>query len=319
MESSCRRRFALIFALLLPLPLHAGSDIVFQNGFDPHYGFEVQTPDITVPPGGEASYCYYFHAPNTTTLGVKRWASTMATGMHHLILFATYDGSWNPSDRQPPGTLTQSPCGLGDGTGNAGWVYAAHDLSQELVLPTDDGLGTPLAVDVAAGQPLFLQMYILNVTDQPVTTSALLQADALAPGDAYTKTATYLTYNANISIAPNAVGATAQQTCATPVGAKFWWLSTRTHLHASSSQISDATSPLVVSSDWEHPAAATFGPPAFYAFSPAGLTYRCVYDNPGNMAIHDGESEATDEACIGIGYFFPATRPSLCFNNVGPL
>jgi hypothetical protein len=54
------------------------------------------------------------------------------------------------------------------------------------------------------------------------------------------------------------------------------------------------------------------------AFSSSGLTYDCVYDNPGNAIVVSGDSESTNESCIGIGYFFPATGPKLCVNNLGP-
>lgn len=300
-------------------PALAGSDFIFANGFEPHLGFEIATPDISVPAQTSATYCYYFRAPNSATLGVKRWASTMTAGVHHLILFATYDSSWNPSERQPAGSLTQVPCGFSEGGGNAAWIYAAHHPVEELVLPPDDGSGTPLAVEVAPSQPMFVQMYVRNEGSLPVNASALLTADALAPSVVYTKSATYLAANLTLSIPTPAAGFPAQQTCAVPVGAKFWWLSTRTHHFASESRIEDADSPLVVSTDWEHPAVMTFGTGAFYSFSGTGMTYRCTYDNPSGAPVHAGEDEESNEACIGIGYFFPADRPSLCINNLGPL
>src|SRR3982750_3688177 len=107
------------FLVAAASPAHAGSDLIFANGFEPHLGFVLATPDILVPAQTSATYCYYFRAPNTTTLGIRRWASSMSPGMHHLILFATYDSGWNPSERQPPGSLTQVPCGFSEGGGNA--------------------------------------------------------------------------------------------------------------------------------------------------------------------------------------------------------
>jgi hypothetical protein len=298
---------------------HAGSDLIFANGFEPHLGFELATPGIVVPAQTSATYCYYFRAPNTSTLGIKRWASTMSPGMHHLILFATYDSGWNPSERQPPGSLTQIPCGFSEGGGNAAWVFAAHDPLEELVLPTDDGSGTPLAVEVMPSQPMFVQMYVRNSGSTPLTASAVLTADALAPADTYTKSATYLAANLTFSIPAPAAGFPAQQTCAVPAAAKFWWFSTRTHHFATESRIEDAGSPLVVSTDWQHPASMTFDPPAFHSFPASGMTYRCTYDNPTGAPIHAGEDEESNEACIGVGYFFPAARPSLCINDLGPL
>jgi hypothetical protein len=319
MGTHVRERVVALLVAAAAAPVHAGSDLIFANGFDPHPGFEVATPDIVVPAQTSSTYCYYFRAPNTATLGIKRWASSMSPGMHHLILFATYDSAWNPSERQPPGTLAQIPCGFSEGGGNAAWVYAAHDPTEELLLPGDDGSGTPLAVEVVPSQPMFVQMYVRNDGSAAVTTSAVLTADALAPADAYTKSATYLAANLTLSIPSPTGGFPVQQTCAAPAGAKFWWLSTRTHHFASESRIEDAGSPLVVSTDWEHPASVTFNPPASYAFSASGMTYRCTYDNVSGAPVHGGEDEETQEACIGVGYFFPAARPMLCINDLGPL
>ena len=239
--------------------------------------------------------------------------------MHHLILYATYDSSWNPEERQPPGTLTQGSCGLFDGGGFAGWVYAAHQTGQELVLPPDDGAGSPVAVEVLPNQPLVLQMYIPNASVDPITASALVEAEALAPATEFTKTATYVTTNISLLIPPNAVGYTVEETCAAPPAVKFWWLSTRTHRFAISATLRDDATTLLVTTDWEHPTQATYDPPGFYAFSASGLTYQCIYNNPTGSTITSGESETSDEACMAIGYFFPATRPMLCIDSLGPL
>ena len=161
-------------------------------------------------------------------------------------------------------------------------------------------------------------MYVRNLGNTPLSASAVLTAEALAPTDAYTASATYVEANLTFSIPMQASGYGVQQTCATPVGAKFWRLSTRTHRFAIQSSILDAASPLVVSNDWQHPAIATYGPPTFYSFSPSGMTYRCIYNNPTGAPMHAGDSEDSNESCIGVGYFFPAPRPSLCIDNLGP-
>lgn len=313
-----RSRTGRLIGLFVPLVLASGalrageSDTVFRDGFEPP-GFEVQTPDIVVAPGVEGTWCYYFRTPNPDTLGIRRWASTMTPGMHHLILFTTTD------EVQPPGSLTQGPCAGGSGE-IPEWNYAAHDLAEELVLPADDGGGTPLAIEIAPDQAAFLQMHVVNDSAEPITVSASLVAEALAPGVDYTRTATYLTTNINLSIPPGAVGYTVEETCPTPDGVKFWWLSTRTHRFATLAEIRDADVQLVVSTDWEHPEVATFPPPDFHAFASGGLTYQCTYNNPTNVTINFGDSELTDENCIGIGYFFPANDGArFCVNSIGPL
>jgi hypothetical protein len=298
---------------------YAGEDEIFRSGFDPPPAILVQTPQIVVAAGDEQTYCYYFRAPAGGPLGVHRWHSGMAAGMHHLLLFATYDSSGNPIERQPPGTLTQSPCGIGDGGGIAAWLYAAHSPDQQLVFPADDGGGLPLAVEIGPNQPMFVQMHLLNPGTTALTTSAVVEGEAVAAATSYTKTATYLATNVSFSIPPAATGYSVERTCAVPVGARFWWFSTRTHHFAVQSKIRDGGSDLVVSNDWEHPAQYTPPGPAYFQFPPSGLTYQCTYDNPGPVTITSGESETMNEACIGIGYFFPATRAMFCINDVGPL
>ncbi|MEO5625490.1 MAG: hypothetical protein ABIQ70_05740, partial [Dokdonella sp.] len=142
MGSLRNRRFASAFAAFVfgSMSLLARADsIVFQDGFE--FGFQVLTPDIVVAPGEEATYCYYFHTPNTGTMGIRRWASTMSAGTHHMILYATFDSNGNPIDVQPPGTLTQSPCSISSGSNFASWIYAAHNPNEDLVVPSDEGSG----------------------------------------------------------------------------------------------------------------------------------------------------------------------------------
>ena len=313
-------RFLLLAAVLLRVDwAMAGDDRIFQDGFDPPPAIHVQTPQIVVNAGEAQTFCYYFRAPNTATVGIRRWASSMDAGMHHLILFATYDGSWLPAERQPAGTLTQTPCGVSEGGGFAAWLYAAHYPAQQLVFPTDDGAGKPLAVEIAPDQPMFVQIYVINTTTNPLSTSAIIDGEALGAAVAYTKSATYLTTNVSFSIPAGATSFPVEQTCTVPAGAKFWWLSTRTHRHAVSSKIRNSGSDVLLSSDWGHPTEYLPMPPNYFQFSAGGMTYQCVYDNPGVAPISSGESEANEEACVGIGYFFPATRPALCINNIGPL
>lgn len=312
MKFSCGVIVAL--TVLTALPSAQAGDVVFRNGFDS--GFQIQTPDITVAPGAEETWCYYFRTPDTAA-GVRRWASLMQPGMAHFIVYTAYDSSWQPVELAPPGTLTQTPCQTGGGN-LAGWLYAAHDPVEQLVFPATDGSGSPVAAGLQAAHPVFLQMFVSNAGDTPLTTSALLEAETLGSDTEYTRTASYLTLNTNINIPPlgNAV---VTATCAAPPSASFWWLSTRTHRFATQSKIADGATTLVVSSDWEHPAAAQFSAPDFHSFSLSGMTYECAYANPTGSAIHFGDSETSDEACMGIGMFFPATHPAMCVNGTGPL
>ena len=75
---------------------------------------------------------------------------------------------------------------------------------------------------------------------------------------------------------------------------------------------------LLTSTDWEHPAVQGWSAP-FHTFATGQLTYECTFDNTGSTTITSGPSDATDEACMAIGYFFPATTSLLCVDSTGPL
>lgn len=305
----------LVMVGLLPTPAAGVVEIVFQDGFDTRYGFEVQTPSITLQPSQAASFCYYTRTPNTSALGIRRWFSEFGPGIHHIIVYT------NSYDVQPAGTLTQYPCGINAVTANgySALVYLAHDRAQDLVFPSNDGNGLPLSMEIAANQPLVIEMFGVNPTSSPVSASVRLKAEALNPATAYTRSATYRTENVTFSIPPSSANVVAQKTCAVPIGSKFWHLSTRTHGFAIQSEIKDGSSQLVLTTDWEHPAATEFHTPPFYSFSSSGLTYRCVYSNPSGVTLNPGDNELTDETCMGIGYFFPAVSgPKACFNSSGP-
>lgn len=316
-------------------PAAAGGIPIFSDGFNTGDscawnlgpssclgpGFQIDTPEVLIGPGEEITYCYYFETPNTEPIGVKRWALTLGSVAHDVTLYATYDGAQNPTPRQPDGTLTASDCGFEDTAATstiANWLYAGHDAFAELVLPADDGAGSPLAVEVPAGAPMFLEMHFINSTGATIANTVRLDAEALAIGTAYTETASYFTYNTSLSIPAGSGGHTATQTCPVPPGVEFWFLTTRTHGHASLATVRDGLGPLVQSPDWEHPAIQLFLPPAAYTFSASGMTYECVYNNPGPTTITSGNDPQTDENCVGSGYFFPATRPLLCLDSTGP-
>lgn len=167
MGSLHSRCFALAFAAFAlgsMSPVAQAGNVIFQDGFE--FGFQVLTPDIVVAPGEEATYCYYFHTPNAGTAGIRRWASSMGAGMHHMIPYATSASDGSPIEFQPPGTLTQSPCSLISVVTFASWIYAAHGATEDLVVPDDDGNGMPLAVEVPPGQPAFLETYVATLAMQ---------------------------------------------------------------------------------------------------------------------------------------------------------
>jgi len=281
--------------------------------------FEIKSPDIMLPAGTEVTYCYYFHTPNTSALNINKWVSAMTPGSHHMIMF--FNNGSQPAD----GTIDTNGCGVGGtGTNIPIWVYAAQTQTAELDLPADDGAGKPLAMAIPAGQAAYFQMHYLNASNGPLTVHVDLKAYALAAGTAFTQTDAFITYNANISIPPHAVNLTQSMTCNVPSGAKFWTVSTHSHKQSIATDLKDGTAMVFSSTDWEHPGAMSWMTAPFYTFTSGQMTYECTYDNNGqtappdneNNTIVSGPSAQTNEMCMGTGYYFPATTPKFCYNNL---
>ncbi|MEO8275765.1 MAG: hypothetical protein ABI639_06065 [Thermoanaerobaculia bacterium] len=282
--------------------------------------FQVASPEVSINPGQEITYCYYFRTPNEATRGIHRFVLELGSVVHDAAVFATYNSIQVPTDRQTPGTMSAVDCGFEDtaATGTvANWVFGAHHSGDELVIPADDGTGTPLAMEIVADQPMFMRIHFINPTGSAIANTVTLTAQGLADAVAYTRTESYLAYNDSFSIGAGMTG-TATGGCDTPIPAHFWWLSTETHQFATEAKLKDGASVLVTTSNWQSPAIATFAAPAFLDFASLQVTYTCNYSNTTGGSLTPGNSPTANENCIAIGYFFPATRPFLCFGNGGP-
>ncbi len=281
----------------------------------PTDGFQLKTPDITIGAGAEETWCWYFKAPNVKTLAIKKWASHMTPGSHHMIMYTT---SGPNADHPPNGAAVKGGCDQGSVSSLPVWTYSTQMPDQEQPLPVDDGAGKPVGMEIAAGQYGHLEMHYNNKTDLDIVANVTLNAEAYPDGTSYTPTAAYVTYNAGLSIPSPSNDLAISQTCAVPATAKFWTLSTHAHKQAVATEVRDGAPTTGVmkfsSTDWEHPGAAAWNPD-FDTFASGQLTYTCTYDNTSGRTITSGNSAVTDEMCMAVGYFFPATKPTICINN----
>jgi hypothetical protein len=304
------------FALVLAVTLGAcgsdgsgGDDATTDPDANPTitHDLELVSPDISIDPGQEVTYCWYFRAKNTKPLAIKHWQSTMTLGSHHLILYTTKD------EVMPPG-MVSTDCGS-MANGLAVWSYSAQTPEAELRLPSDDGTGKPLAMEIGANQPGFIQMHYNNRSDQVIKAHVVVTADALPDGAVYTRTAAYVTYNGEINIPAGAIGSVASMSCNVPSTSKFWVMTTHAHKQATHTAVKDGATIVFESSDWEHPGTKQWDT-AFYTFASGKLTYECTYNNPRTYPIMDGDSAQYNEMCMASGYFFPATKPVFCYDSL---
>jgi hypothetical protein len=289
-----------------------GSNGSGSNVDPPARGFQIVTPDITIEAHEEITYCYYFKMPTTEAYTVKKWSSVMTDGSHHLILFQTNTLS------QPEGTVSADTCSIlggGNFSNIPTWIYSAQTPTAELSLPADDGTGKPVGMDIAAGQPGFVQMHYNNTGDEPIIAHATINADAYEADVVTTKTFAYVTYDADITIESNGIPHKEQLDCNIPATSKVWLMSSHAHRHAVHTEVRDGSTVVFASDDWEHPGAAKFMDSPFKTFSSGKVTAECTYVNNDGQVVKDGESAKTEEMCMASGYYFPATKPSICFNG----
>lgn len=161
-------------------------------------------------------------------------------------------------------------------------------------------------------------MHNLNPTAGVINGGVTLDAEALENGVGFTETATFVTYDGNIAIPAQTTNYEVSQTCTVPTDVRFWWMSTHTHNHAIHTAILDSTTTVFEGTDWANPGAQVWASAPFFTFNSGALTHQCTYDNGTAQTISSGDSYVTDEQCMAITYFFPASKPLWCVNGFGP-
>jgi hypothetical protein len=329
-------RLGLLIATLLTLLTGAcGTDVMPSGGTGgddddgpgsgsgtmlpmPDRGFQIVSPSITIPRGKEQTYCYYFKTPNTESLPIKSWQSHMSPGSHHMILYTT------KTEEQPAGTVSQADCGgAGVGASAAVWTYSSQTPDQTFNMPGDDGTGVPIAQNIPAGQPAFIQMHYLNSTDNDISAHVELNANAYAEGITVRGAAPYVTYNGEISIAKEMGSkATASGSCTVSPAVKFFTMSTHSHKQGIHTYVKDGDAMVFQADDWEHPGSRSWDAAPFFSFASGKLSYQCDYLNAAGTAnpIVDGPSAATNEMCMAIGYFFDPAKQTVaskfCYDSI---
>jgi hypothetical protein len=276
----------------------------------PAQGFQLISPDITLAAGEETTKCWYFATPNATSTAVTRWESQMTPGSHHMIVFFETQGS------QPEGTISDD-CSIIDagGMGGAVWNYSAQTPYADQQLPTS--VSPPVGMDVSPGQRGFIQMHYLNSSDQPLTAHVTLNVHTHADGAAFTPAAPYITFHNEIEI-PAMSNATFGGRCPVPTDRDFYQLGTHAHKQATRMSVRDGDGAMIVDTDnWSEPEGQEWLDAPFHRFSSGTLNYSCDYYNPTMRTITTGDSAATDEMCMAVGYMFPATEPTLCVHAFG--
>ena len=277
----------------------------------PARGFQIKSPEVEIDPGQNVPYCYYFRTPNDVPVAIGRFTSSMRDVNRQVIVFTTTTQAGQPVDIAPPGTVSVVDCNvLGASNAIPHWLYETTAKSGVLAMPSDDGAGHPLAMEIPPNSSGFLLMHHYNPTSEPRKGQVTVNFEALDT-PVYTRTETFMSTDALIAVPEGATDFVQSRPCDVPPGAKFWSLTTHTHRFAKRSAVQDGTEVLFETTDWANPVATTWQPP-FFGFATNRMTTACTYDNPNGYTLRSGGSYQTDEQCVAVGYFFPATRPLQC-------
>lgn len=278
----------------------------------PAQGFQIKSPEIEIDPGQNVPYCYFFRTPNDVPLAIKRFSSSMRDVNRQLIVFTTTTQAGLPVDVAPPGTVSTIDCNvIGSFNAIPHWLYETTAKNGELALPDDDGAGHPLALEIPPNSSGFLLMHHHNTTAQPQKGQVTVNFEAL-DSPVYTRTETFMSTSGLIAVPPYTSNKVESRTCDVPAGAKFWSLTTHTHKFAKRASVQENTDVLVDTTDWTNPDAATWPAPPFFSFATNRMTTACTYDNPNGYTLRTGGSYQSEEQCVAVGYFFPATKPLMC-------
>ena len=285
--------------LLLIAPLVAAA----CSGADPaDETFTIQTPSFTLQPGEEKFFCFYTTLPTTEVRGIHAMASHMTPGSHHMIVFKT------ETQQQPDGTFVECQNFGMRGQDLPVWLYASQEPEQEMTLPED------IAIPLIAQQPVLVNMHYINQTEAPITADVHVDLTAFPTTTHYHEAHAYVTFNDQIDIAPGASG-TVSGTCDVDPDVKFVALTTHSHRYTTSAEVLDGAASVLETLDWEHATVNRYTDP-YLQFSSGKLTYRCSYHNTTDQPLTTGESALTNEMCMAVGLYFPASRDHYCLNSV---
>jgi hypothetical protein len=279
----------------------------------PDEGFQIETPDngIVVQPGQEVFMCFYRTLPVGMDIDVGAFQSWMTPGSsHHFITYQVGTGNGLLGvlfPKQPDGTL--QPCQFGGGT----WMYATSTAGEVIEMKMPDNVGLPLA----AGTQVMLNMHFINPS--PTPSYPKIKMNFLYARNVTYKAAAMVSFNRSINVPPATSGGPGEQTvsgtCTAPVGSHFFAMTTHTHSRGVNTNVNyvtpSGTTNLVHTTDWEHPDVALWSAPNFLTVGQGdSFTYSCGYENHTSMTITVGDTAASNEMCMAIGYYFPASSAS---------
>ena len=266
----------------------------------PSDGVQISTPTFDLQPGEERFACYHTEIPIDGEFYVHYYESKMALGSHHFILYK--------HDRDAAALGTMDPTGCL--TGFQSWIYSSAQPLMDLRMPDN------VAMVLGSRQRVLFDMHYINTTSKVLNAHVTLNV-VLAKGE-FEKAASLISYNTAIRLPPHGTQ-TVGGDCTPGPGAKFFYMLTHTHrrgllatitrVHADGSLGEE----LVRSTDWEVPMERKWLDEPLLTFEPGEkFHYSCEYQNDLEQVVTSGPSAATNEMCMAITYYYPASAGGGC-------
>jgi hypothetical protein len=264
-------------------------------------GIQISTTAFDLPAGAEQFKCFHSQIPvDGSEIDVRYYESKMAKGSHHFILYKD-DGN-----ASPVGTMDNTGCL----TNFQGWIYSSAQPHVDLAMP--DGV----AMVLAGNQRVQFDMHYINTSTETLHASVTLNV-TFAKGT-FTKAASLISYNTSIFIPAHGMQ-TVGGDCTPGSGAKFFYMLTHTHRRGQLATINRVLAGgtqgemLVKSTDWENPDQEKWPVSPYLTFQPGEkFHYSCQYMNDLNQVVTSGPSAQTNEMCMAITYYFPASAGGSC-------
>ena len=244
--------------------------------------------DWSLPPDSENYICVRRTVTEDTY--IKTIVPIAPLGTHHFVLMV--------GDPDGPDGTTTCDSSLGKPA-----IFASGVGVEPLAMP--DGI----AVHLAAGQQLLLNLHLFNASDEPLTGTSGIAIEASPQVDA--------AHSAGVVLAGKTLGLTVatgvttqDATCTTAAGQTMFAISPHMHLLGThlKAEYNGAT---LYDSDY------AFDEQQFRMITPAVTTANgkyhitCTYTNYSGETIHFGES-TTDEMCFAITFAYPAPTQKTC-------
>ena len=252
-----------------------------------------------VQSGEEQDFCEYFELEGDAPTYVTRLHQENLGRTHHAFLYKTTLDT-------PPG---KGPC-----PDAAQKLFESTPLYAATAGQAPSEMPEGVAMVLEAGQKMFLNIHLLNVTGEALSEEVTLTLDRGDPGRSWIPVGFFEFTTTDIHVPPHAE-ASAGNSCV--FGADVSVVSITSHSHSRSTLVTanlwDGAGPgeeVYRSTSWAEPAVTFFEDPPAIRYD-HGLTFTCNYENTDAYQVDFGDS-ADDEMCYLLGYYYPGPDTIIC-------